>query len=363
MATDVTLIFPSCLPHGELYAEAARERGERVVAASSLRFDPTARKFDTWFYLPSVHEEDFQQRLNEAIAEYDIARVYCPVLTAYDVLNRLIEEGKLSIKVIGDIPLCRSAFEHREIMKSAAALHALIQDTTECRSDLSPLEIAAVLRQSLGIFGESDQYKIAAMMAIFADAPAGDVIEIGVLAGRSACVLALMAQRYGTGAVLAIDTWSSARAVQRDSNENFQRMVEAWLPTLPIESFFESFLVSLLPIVTPGSFNYLMQPSTAAHGTWFQTGRVETSHFGLTDYRRYIAVLHIDANHDYAQVRQDCELWLPHLVPGGWLILDDYVWMHGHGPRRVGDALLTERASEVQRAFVCGKALFVKLVA
>jgi hypothetical protein len=363
MAMDATLIFPCCLPDGELYAEAARERGERVVAASSLRFDPTAHKFDTWFYLPSVHEQDFSKQLNQAIAEYEIARLYCPVPTAYDVLNRLIEDGKLSIKVIGEIPIRRSYFEHDKLMKAAAALHALIQDITERHSDLLPVEIAAVLRQSLRIFGESDQYKIAAMMAIFADAPAGDVIEIGVLAGRSACVLALMAKRYGTGAVLAIDPWSSAHAKQIDSAENFQRMVEAWLPTLPIESFFESFVVSLLPIVTPGRFNYLMQPSTTAHGTWFRTGRVETSHFGLTDYRRDIAVLHIDANHGYAQVREDCELWLPHLIPGGWLILDDYVWMHGDGPRRVGDALLTERASEVQRAFVCGKALFVKLVA
>jgi hypothetical protein len=199
------------------------------------------------------------------------------------------------------------------------------------------------------------------MMAIFADAPAGDVVEIGVLAGRSACVLALMAQSYGTGAVLAIDLWSSAEAVQRDSARNFQRMVEAWLPILPLENLFESFVVSLLPIAAPGRFNYLKQSSTAAHESWQQTGHVETREFGSTGYRREISVLHIDANHDYERVREDCAVWLPHLLPGGWLILDDYVWIHGDGPRRVGDALLLERKCDIRRAFVCGKALFVKL--
>lgn len=48
-------------------------------------------------------------------------------------------------------------------------------------------------------------------------------------------------------------------------------------------------------------------------------------------------------------------------VPGGWLILDDDVWAHDDGPRRVGDALPAEQGANVRRAFVGGKALFVKL--
>lgn len=355
-----TLIFPCSVPAAERYAEAAKLRQEKVVAASSLKFDVTARKFETWFHLPSVHDKDFAERLKRAIDAYDITQVYCPVLPAYDVLNRLTEEGQLSIQVIGDIPMHQCLREYRELMETVAILHDLIQDISDHRSDLSRLEIAAVLRQSLGIFGESDQYKIAAMMAVFADAPAGDVVEIGVLAGRGACVLAMMAQRYGTGAVLAVDPWSNAERKQRDSAPNFQRMVETWSHIIPLESFFEIFVVSLLPIAAPGRFNYLMQPSTAAHEVWSRTGRVKTSHFGVTDYSRSISILHVDANHDYERLRKDCALWLPHLLSGGWLILDDYVWLHGEGPRRVGDELLTEPNRDVRRAFVCGKALFIK---
>ena len=68
-----------------------------------------------------------------------------------------------------------------------------------------------------------------------------------------------------------------------------------------------------------------------------------------------------DANHDYVSVDEDCRLWLTHLMPDGWLILDDYVWLHGDGPRRVGDALLDQRAGQISCAFVSGQALFVQL--
>jgi hypothetical protein len=82
--------------------------------------------------------------------------------------------------------------------------------------------------------------------------------------------------------------------------------------------------------------------------------------FGQVDYQGKIAVIHIDGNHDYAKVKLDCELWLPLMAPDGWLILDDYLWVHGDGPHRVGDAILERRTQDIERAFVCGKALFVK---
>jgi hypothetical protein len=356
-----TLIFPCSVPDGERYAAAASERGEPVVAASSIRYDETAERFATWFYLPSVHADDFSCRLTDAIAKYDIARVFCPVPAAQAVLHRLATEGRMSVPIFGEFPIRRHLSKHRRLMADAMAHHAFIRDLTEGRSALAPIEIAAVLRQANSIFGESDAIKMAAMMAAFTDAPRGDVVEIGVLAGRSAYVLGAMARRHRTGAVLAIDAWNSALAVQRDTQKAFQAMIEAESPTVPLECFFESFIVSLLPLGTRGGFNYLVQSSTIAHQIWSRQRQVASPHFGETRYAGAIAVLHIDANHDYDSVREDCALWLPDLLPGGWLILDDYVWFHGDGPRRVGDALLAEYCERVERAFVSGKALFIKL--
>lgn len=356
-----TLIFPCSVPDGALYAEAAKQRGERVVAASSLRYDETAKTFETWFYLPSVHDREFPERLVDAIVKYDIARVFCPVLAAFAVLRRLEADGTLSIPVVGEIPIQRHLRQHRKEMDDAATRHAAIQELAGGRSPLSVMEVAAVLRQSLNIFGESDAAKIAAVMAVFADAPRGDVIEIGVLAGRSAAVLALMAQRHGTGPVLAVDPWSTAAARQDETHDGFRAMLDEWTSVVPMEGFFESFIVSLLPIAARGRFNYLAMDSKAAHRVWSEQRRVETPHFGAANYTGTVSVLHIDGNHDYVHVREDCALWLPHLASGGWLILDDYLWFHGDGPRRMGDELLAENRERVQRAFVCSRALFLKL--
>jgi hypothetical protein len=356
---DATLIFPCCVPAGDQYAETARQRNERIVAASSLKHDPTARHFETWFYLPSVHDEDFSWRLERAIAEHRIARIYCPVAAAYVVLEQMMVSGKLRIPLIGEMPVRRMARDHRQLMGSARRHHAFIQDVSEARCPLTEIEVAAVLRQSLTIYGESNESKIAAMMAIFADAPRGDVVEIGALAGRSASVLALMARRHRTGAVLVVDSWSAPGLVQQDSppairDDLAQSWGDARVP-------FESFIVSLLPLVAENTFNYLSMPSKQAHSLWATRLRAHSEYFGQVCYEGAISVLHIDANHDYAHVREDCSLWLPHLLSGGWLILDDYLWLHGNGPRRVGDELLVSRAQDVQRAFVCGKALFLKL--
>jgi hypothetical protein len=355
-AMSTTLIFPCSVPAGERYAEAARQRDEKVVAASSLKYDVTAQKFDTWVYLPSVHDEHFARRLNQIITEYRVNRVYCPVAGAYIVLQRMVADGRLAVPLLGEMPILRHMREHRKLMADAEVQHAFIQQASEGRSPLLPIEIAAVMRQSLGIYGESDETKIAAMMAIFADAPKGDIVEIGVLTGRSACVLALMAQRHEIGPVLAVDSWNAPAAIQRDSPTVVQDLVDEWGD---VSVAFESFVVSLLPIVKESAFNFLAMPSQQAHATWLRQRQVETKYFGNVRYSGTISVLHIDGNHDYAFVREDCALWLPHLAPGGWLVLDDYVWLHGDGPRRVGDELL-QRARDIQRAFVCGKALFIK---
>src|SRR5207245_10958059 len=96
---DATLIFPCCVPEGVAYAGAARQRGENVVAASSLAYDATAGKFEIWFRLPSIYDTDFVEQLKEAVAKYDIARIYCPVAVANVALMRLAREGQLTIPV------------------------------------------------------------------------------------------------------------------------------------------------------------------------------------------------------------------------------------------------------------------------
>ncbi len=41
---------------------------------------------------------------------------------------------------------------------------------------------------------------------------------------------------------------------------------------------------------------------------------------------RPIDLLHVDGNHDRAAVTRDIELFLPHMKPGGILVMDDIAW-------------------------------------
>lgn len=351
-----TLIFPCCVPDGAAYAEAARARGEPVVAASSLAYDATAPLFPAWMRLPSVYEPEFPAALRAVIKAHGITRIFAPVSGAHWVLQRMIRGGELDLTLVGEMPIAQHAREHALLMTRATQAQALIEQISRGRSPLARLEVAATLRNVMSFFGESNEEKIAAMMAVFAHAPKGDVVEIGVLTGRSASVLEMMARRHATGAVLAIDPWTHATSVQKESPAELQRMVDVWDANLP----FETFRLQLLPIARPGQFNYLRMTSAEALPLYVSGQVPASAEFGAVGYTGRIAILHIDGNHDHAAVLEDTQLWLPRLLPGGWLILDDYVWMHGDGPQRVGDALLRDRVSEITRAFVCGKALFVQ---
>jgi hypothetical protein len=351
-----TLIFPCSVPDARAYAALARLRGEVTLAASSLAYDESAGQFERWIFLPSVYEKDFAEKLNAVIAEYGIDQIYSPVSAAHWGISSLIAEGIVRVPLIGEMPIRQHSRVHAELMAQAQEHLNTIGVISEGRSELSVIEVAAVLRKAMGFFGESNESKIAAMLAIFADAPRGDVVEIGVLTGRSASVLEMMARRHKIGPVLAIDPWTYVNSVQLESPTDLQSMVDVWDAKVP----FETFLVELLPIAREGLFNYLATTSRAAHHIWLAGDEVTSREFGVTQYGNDISILHIDGNHDYSAVKGDVDLWLPHVAQGGWLILDDYFWLHGDGPRRVGDALLQERLIDIRRAFVCGRALFLQ---
>ena len=352
-----TLIFPCGVPAARAYADAARQRGEETVAASSLAYDESAARFDEWFYLPSVYDKNFAERLNAVVAENGIDRIFSPVSAAHWGITRLIAEGIVQVPIVGEMPIKKHAREHGELMQQALECLALVRLVSEGESELGIFEVAAILAKAMAFFGESDETKIAAMLAIFAEAPQGDVVEIGVLTGRSASVLEMMARRYRIGPVLAIDPWAYVESIQHEAPTRLQNMVDVWDARIP----FETFLIQLLPIAREGQFNYLRMPSRAAYQIWRKSDKISSPEFGMTRYGKDIAILHVDGNHDYSAVREDVDLWLPHITQGGWMILDDYFWLHGDGPKRVGDALLAERGADIRRAFVCGRALFLQI--
>jgi len=173
--------------------------------------------------------------------------------------------------------------------------------------------------------------------------------------GKSVFVLQYLAQHYNTGPVLSIDPLSPVATVQHDSPDLIRTQADVW----DYEILRQAVIVNLLP-TGGGRFNYLRMESEHGFAKYSKNNVVITPEFGDVHYNGKVAVIHIDGNHDFKQVNMDCELWLSCLAPGAWVILDDYIWSHGDGPHRVGDTLLSERWDHIERAFTCGKALFIK---
>lgn len=350
------LVFPATHPAGREFIEAAMERGERVVAASSVLDVESEEELGQLLRLPHVYDPDFEANFLALVSKYNVSSIYAPVAAVYSWLEQFIRKSEVPIRLIGTSPIKREMARFTRLIEKTARYESFIEACANGHNTLSRLEMASVFRAANNVYGESNDQKIAAMMAIFSTAPKGDVIEIGSLAGKSAVVLALMARRYQVGNVLAIDPWLQSTATQLDSPETIRGdLMSEWdYDTLP-----QNFTVSLFPAGL-GILNYLRTESAQGYAAYRDRPEVTSPIFGKVCYKGRISVAHIDGNHDYAQVKQDCELWLQLMQPDGWLILDDYLWAHGDGPYRVGNALLAERAHDIERSFVCGKALFIK---
>jgi len=86
-----------------------------------------------------------------------------------------------------------------------------------------------------------------------------------------------------------------------------------------------------------------------------------TEAFGKTEYAGAISVLHIDGNHAEPFVSADADAWTPLVVPGGWIIFEDYEWAFGDGVKHVADAFVEANDARIVCHFKAGAALFVQL--
>ncbi|MGE0753992.1 MAG: class I SAM-dependent methyltransferase [Alphaproteobacteria bacterium] len=351
---DATLILCCGMADAVSYAHDAKERGERIIAASSLHYDESARHYPHWEWLPSVYEDAFVGALEQLVKKHKVARIYCPHNIAHYSLLKLKEDGKLDIPLIGIPPTARQTHDMQTLLQEAEECRTFIQHV-QPRNTLPTHKVAAILKQTALTYGESNPSKLAALMAIFTSLPQGDVVEVGSWWGKSAVALIMLAQHYDVGHVLCVDPWSGEEAIQTDSSSLMQSMpgITDWA------TVFAGFTVHTAAVAMPGRFNYLRQPSVQAAATYIQNAPITSPEFGTVRYAQHIAMIHIDGNHDYASVKADYEAWRPFVVSGGWVILDDYVWLHGEGPQKLGDAIL--QAESVRHSFVAGKALFLQM--
>lgn len=206
------------------------------------------------------------------------------------------------------------------------------------------------------ITGESPYEKILAMLVIAAAAPAGDVVEIGCLYGKSAFALGYLNQQYQIGKLLCIDPWQAQMSLQQEAASIVQSVDRHEIFSIG----YRYFVQNLQPYFN-GSMNVLQMCSDQAYTHYVEQDCVASAQFGETVYQRRISVLHIDGNHDYAYVQQELDTWGSCVIAGGWIIVDDYLWGLGSGPDKAGNAFLQHHQHRIQHAFVIGEALFIQL--
>ncbi len=163
-----------------------------------------------------------------------------------------------------DIPLVIQSFSKRR----------KFQIPDEIRSVMSPIKGFLSRKEAGLLYWAASEWPLT-----------GPVLELGSYAGRSTILFALAGRR-----VCAVDAWdeeilAGANAVFDSYQENIRRV--------GIET----------KVSTHRGLSHKVGQSWTVPG----------------------AILFVDAGHDYELVRGDLDIWAPHLLPGGILIMHDVI--------------------------------------
>jgi hypothetical protein len=345
--TKTILVFPAGMPASIAFAHGARREGFRVVGASSLAHDPERGHYTEWAKLPWVLDQGFEDALAELISIYDVDEIYTPHPVVWDRLAVLMPS------------LPRKILLHQQDWDRDLAGYARQFQMADqfCggiwQTPLASANIAGLIRLFELTPGQCSHTKLEAMIALFRDLPAGDIVEIGSLFGRTALAFAFLARHFQTGKVLCVDPWSST------DFEQGTKEVDQHARALPMDEIFRAFTANLAPWF--GTVNYIRKPSLAAAADYASGIPVVTKEFGSSHFTHKISILHLDGNHAYAFIRDDLRVWGRYAQAGGWIIFDDYLWPFGDGPRRVADDFCSSHRDAWSTAFEVGGALFVRL--
>jgi hypothetical protein len=352
------LVFPSGTPCALEYLERAAGNEMEVIGASSLEQDPSRKCYRSWVYLPHIADSGFSDALKKIVADFDIGGIYAAHRVVWDFLNRKLEEIVSGVSLINDSPLDAELYQYRIALKDAQQIiekpDEFADSSVEAKPAMTRIEMASLLRHSELIPGMCEREKIYALYELSRRASSGDVVEIGSWWGKSAFVLLFLAGHYKIGKMLCVDPWSNEHLIQGDEKGLLDNI------RVSAEEALTVFKMNLLPYAN-GRLNYLRMASVKACDHYQDCRVVQTDIFGKTAYSGEIVILHIDGNHSYSNVLADVAAWSPLVIPGGWIIIDDYCWPYGDGPRKAGDEFLKANEHKNIISFVAGGALFVQV--
>lgn len=357
--TKPVLIFPGGMPRSLDHLRKCQREGVTVIGASSLNYDVASTQYEKWLHLPYVNCPDFDDALCKAIGAFEIGGIFSPNPVIWNHLHAVLGKLAPGVKLVNASPVDDALAGFRAARTRARKLLEQplpIATPLPAKEPISEIELAALLRHTDTIPGMCDHEKICAMHEVARHAIQGDLVEIGSWWGKSAFLLARLALVYGIGKLLCVDPWSNQHLIQHDS----ANIVDDSSASVDASEALDVFEMNLLPY-SIDLVNYLRLPSVDGARHYRQQRDVTTPAFGTSLYEGQIAILHIDGNHAYASVKADLDAWTGMVKQGGWIVLDDYTWPFGDGPRRAGNEFLDKRINNLTCAFVMGGALFVQV--
>lgn len=309
-----------------------------------------------------MHEPEFLPAFLKLVQTHGVTQIHAAAHMVHAALTKLLRDHHLThLRIINrsawdqELAQWDDIFARAERWKQQIAVLAPTQTPPE-----APF-LAGVIRLAFDLFGESYDDKLAALLACLLDAPDGDIVEIGALFGRSASVL-LSGRALGAAErrLFVFDPWSTEAGTQQD----LPQAMQDYTRSAGLERVADAFEATFAALAPDGAMTAYRTPSASGHAIYQgqadgEAVRLLKSRATLKPCGR-IALLHIDGNHDAACAVEDVALWSPLVAPGGWVVIDDYCWRYGDGPKLAGDALLARWGDGVSRAYVTGDCLFVQ---
>lgn len=354
----IVLVFPGGMPRSLEFLEKCQHEGQLVVGASSLEFDTAKSSYPVWDFLPFVTSAEFDDALKNVVFKHGVTHIFTPNLVVWNYLSNALQELAPSVSMENGSPAAKELAGYRAATKNAVELREAalpLASNWPAQPMAATVELAAFFRHVELIPGMCDRDKMMALAQIFRHSPPGDIVEIGSWWGKSALLLARLGRLYGVGKLLCVDPWTNEHLVQGDE----KGLVDQTSLQLDADEALHVFEMNLLPY-SAGDINYLRMPSIAGAEHYQSQRDVATASFGTTSYCGKIAILHIDGNHSYPAAKADIAAWSGLVVEGGWMVVDDYRWPYGDGPRTASDEFLQDHFGEFGAAFVMGGALFLQ---
>lgn len=361
------LVFPLDLDSSKGFISVANALGITVIGASSAMHTAGDHTLDEFIKLPYITDSTFETEFRTILKHHGISHIYAPHTGVWTLFQSLQKQEPDTFKYtlcepspyVADWLEFEASYRWSEAFLDSQFVEHLELGDAVAQPALSRGQYAGLHKQFIRIPGQCDPLKLSAFCHIARVIPQGDLIEIGSLWGRSAFAIAWLAKHYRIGNFFSVDPWENAKT--EDQGEQAGILNSELEQATDIIDFGKVFLGYIANVALLDNVGYIRDISSKAINQYknaLKTKLIESPGLGKLPTSGAIALLHIDGNHRYDHVCSDIELWAPFVKPGGWILLDDYVWAFGDGPKRAGDEILKTNGFDI--AFSMSDTLFLR---